>query len=90
MVNKTDDVIVKQVEQDVLIEGLTKQLENIDEKLDKLIKTINDNHEYHLKQYNKLSERVTILEAEKQQTRYLIGLISILIIALEFFLKYVI
>lgn len=90
MTNKTDDVIVKQVEQDVLIEGLTKQLQNIDDKLDKLIKTINDNHEYHLKQYNKLSERVTILETGKQQTRYLIGLVGIILVGLEFLLKYVI
>ncbi len=89
MTNK-DDLIIKQTEQDILIEGLTQQLKNIDKKLDKLIETINDNHQYHLEQYNKLSERVTILEAEKQQTRYLIGLVSILIIGLEFLLKYVI
>lgn len=90
MANKTDDVIVKQVEQDVLIEGLTKQLQSIDNKLDDLIKTINDNHQYHLEQYSKLSERVTILEAEKQQTRYLIGLVGIILVGLEFLLKYVI
>ena len=88
MSNK-DDLIVKQVEQDVIIEGLTKQLKNIDTKLDKLIETINENHQYHLEHYSKLSERVTILEAEKQQTRYLIGLIVIVLAALEFLLKYI-
>ena len=89
MANK-DDLLIKQTEQDILIDGLTEQLKSIDNKLDKLINTINENHHYHLKQYNKLSERVTILEAEKQQTRYLIGLVGIIVVGLEFLLKYVI
>ena len=88
MANK-DELLIKQTEQDILIEGLTKQLTSIDNKLDKLINTINENHQYHLQQYNKLSERVTILEAEKQQTRYLIGLVGIIVVGLEFLLKYV-
>lgn len=88
MSNK-DDLLIKQTEQDILIEGLTTQLKSIDTKLDRLIKTINDNHEYHLQQYNKLSERVTILEADKANTRYMISLVAIVLVGLEFLLKYV-
>ena len=88
MANK-DDLLIKQTEQDILIEGLTTQLKNIDTKLDRLIETINNNHQYHLKQYNKLSERVTILEAEKSNTRYIISLVAIVLVGLEFLLKYV-
>lgn len=88
MANK-DDLLIKQTEQDILIEGLTGQLKSIDKKLDKLINTINENHQYHLKQYNKLSERVTILEAEKSNTRYMIGLVVVVLAVLEFLLRYV-
>ena len=60
MTNKTDDVIVKQVEQDVLIEGLTKQLQNIDDKLDKLIKTINASHHIRSRETtNKILNRIS-------------------------------
>ena len=89
-INDVTDVELKQVEHEVIINDLSKQLKSIDTKLDKLINTINENHQYHMEKYNELSERVTILEAEKSNTRYIIGLVGIIVVALEFMLKYVI
>lgn len=68
------------------IEG---QLESINGKLDNLIETIGDHHIENINRYNRLSERITVLEASKEQTKYIITIISILLVALDFLLKYV-
>ena len=68
------------------IEG---QLESINEKLDNLIETISDHHVENINRYNRLSERITVLEASKEQTKYIITIVSIFLVGLDFLLKYV-
>ena len=65
------------------------QLENINEKLDNLIETVGNNYISIMDKNNRLSERITILEASKEQTKYIITIMSILLLALDFLLKYV-
>ena len=65
------------------------QLENINEKLDNLIETVGNNYISIMDKNNRLSERITILEASKEQTKYIITIMSILLVALDFLLKYV-
>lgn len=66
------------------------QLKNISSKLDTLITTVTENNIDNIHRYNELSERITVLEASKEQTKYIITIITILLIGLEFLLKYVI
>lgn len=68
---------------------IESQLESINEKLDALIETVGQNHIENINRYNRLSERITVLEASKEQTKYIITIISILLVALDFLLKYV-
>lgn len=72
------------------IDIIQQELQSINNKLDNLIETVTNNHLDHLDRYNRLSERITILEAEKNQTRYLLGFSIIVLAALEFTLKYII
>ena len=69
--------------------NIEQQLENINGKLDNLIETVGNNHIENINRYNRLSERITILEASKEQTKYIITIMSILLVALDFLLKYV-
>lgn len=69
---------------------IENQLEQINEKLDSLIETIGDHHIENINRYNRLSERITVLEASKEQTKYIITIITILLLGTEFLLKYVI
>lgn len=71
------------------ISSVEVQLEKINEKLDSLIETVSNNHIDNINRYNRLSERITILEASKEQTKYIITIISILLVGLDFLLKYV-
>ena len=71
------------------VSNIELQLENINKKLDSLIETVSTNHIENINRYNRLSERVTVLEASKEQTKYIITIISILLVALDFLLKYV-
>ena len=68
---------------------IENQLEQINEKLDNLIETIGDHHIENINRYNLLSERITVLEASKEQTKYIITIMSILLVGLDFLLKYV-
>jgi len=72
------------------VSNIEIQLENINSKLDSLIETISEHHIDNINRYNRLSERITILEASKEQTKYIITVLTILFIGLEFLLKYVI
>jgi len=72
------------------VSNIEIQLENINSKLDSLIETISEHHIDNINRYNRLSERITILEASKEQTKYIITVLTILLIGLEFLLKYVI
>lgn len=72
------------------IGNIESQLEDINEKLDALIETMNNNHIDNINRYSRLSERITVLEASKEQTKYIITVITILLVSLEFLLKYVI
>lgn len=69
---------------------IESQLEDINEKLDKLIDTVGQNHIENINRYNSLSERITVLEASKEQTKHIITLMSLLLVGLDFLLKYVI
>ena len=69
---------------------IESQLESINEKLDALIKTVGENHVENINRYNRLSERITVLEASREQTKYLITFVVVGLTALEFILKYVI
>ena len=71
------------------VSNIELQLENINKKLDSLIETVSTNHIDNINRYNRLSERITVLEASKEQTKYIITIISILLVALDFLLKYV-
>ena len=71
------------------IDIIQQELQSINHKLDNLIETVTNNHLDHLDRYNRLSERITILEAEKNQTRYLLGFSVVVLAALEFTLKYI-
>ena len=71
------------------VSNIELQLENINKKLDSLIETVSTNHIENINRYNRLSERITVLEASKEQTKYIITIISILLVALDFLLKYV-
>lgn len=71
------------------IDIIQQELQTINNKLDNLIETVTNNHLDHLDRYNRLSERITILEAEKNQTRYLLGFSVFVLGALEFTLKYI-
>lgn len=71
------------------IDIIQQELQSINNKLDNLIETVTNNHLDHLDRYNRLSERITILEAEKNQTRYLLGFSVVVLAALEFTLKYI-
>ena len=72
------------------IDIIQQELVSINQKLDNLIETVTNNHLDHLDRYNRLSERITVLEAEKSQTRYLLGISVIILAALEFTLKYIV
>ncbi len=72
------------------VSNIELQLENINEKLDSLIETISDHHIENINRYNRLSERITVLEASREQTKYVITILTILLVGLEFLLKYVI
>lgn len=72
------------------IDIIQQELQSINHKLDNLIETVTNNHLDHIDRYNRLSERITILEAEKNQTRYLLGFSVVVLAALEFTLKYII
>jgi len=72
------------------VSNIEIQLENINSKLDSLIETISEHHIDNINRYNRLSERITILEASKEQTKYIITVLTIFLIGLEFLLKYVI
>ncbi len=72
------------------VSNIEIQLENINSKLDSLIETISEHHIDNINRYNRLSERITVLEASKEQTKYLITFIVLALTALEFLLKYVI
>lgn len=72
------------------ISSIEVQLESINGKIDELIETISDNHIENINRYNRLSERITVLEASKEQTKYLITFVVVALTALEFLLKYVI
>lgn len=74
----------------VKVGNIEAQLEDINEKLDNLIETVSNNHIDNINRYNKLSERITVLEASKEQTKYIITIISILLVGLDFLLKYII
>lgn len=83
-----------QIKQDLAVEEtridiIQEELRSINNKLDNLIETVTNNHLDHLDRYNRLSERITILEAEKNQTRYLLGFSVVILAALEFTLKYI-
>lgn len=71
------------------VSRIESQLEDINDKLDNLIETINNHQIENITRYNALSERITVLEASKEQTKYIITIISILLVALDFLLKYV-
>lgn len=73
----------------VKVGHIETQLEDINIKLDNLLETINNNYISIMDKHNRLSERITILEASKEQTKYIITIISILLVALDFLLKYV-
>lgn len=69
---------------------IESQLEDISQKLDALIETVGQNHIENINRYNRLSERITVLEASKEQTKYLITFVVVALTTLEFILKYVI
>lgn len=73
----------------VKVGHIETQLEDINIKLDNLLETINNNYISIMDKHNRLSERITILEASREQTKYIITIISILLVALDFLLKYV-
>lgn len=86
---------MKSLEKNLAIEtarvsNIEGQLEDISKKLDSLIENMNNHHIDNINRYNRLSERVTVLEASKEQTKYIITVITILLVSLEFLLKYVI
>ncbi len=86
---------MKDIEKNLAVEtakisSIEVQLESINDKLDSLIETVSSNHIDNIQRYNKLSERITVLEASKEQTKYIITIITILLLGVEFFLKYVI
>lgn len=84
------DAIKKELAvEETKIQIIENQLASINDKLDNLIRTVTDNHLQHLDRYNRLSERITILEAEKTQLRYLLGASVVLLTILEFTLKYI-
>lgn len=76
--------------EDTKIGLIENQLQDINNKLDNLIETVTNNHLQHIDRYNRLSERITVLEAEKHQTRYLFGAVAIGLAVMEFLLKFVI
>ena len=85
---------MEQIKQELAVEEtridiIQQELQSINRKLDNLIETVTNHHLDHLDRYNRLSERVTVLEAEKSQTRYLLGISVIILAALEFTLKYI-
>lgn len=85
----------KSLEKNIAIEqekvgNIQRELVEINKKLDSLIETISDHHIENINRYNRLSERITVLEASKEQTKYIITIMSILLVALDFLLKYVI
>ena len=73
----------------VRVDQIEIQLKEINQKLDNLIETVGNNYISIMDKNNRLSERITILEASKEQTKYIITIISILLVGLDFLLKYV-
>ena len=86
---KMDKIIQELAVEETRIDIIQQELASINSKLDNLIETVTNNHLDHLDRYNRLSERITILEAEKNQTRYLLGFSVVILAALEFTLKYI-
>ena len=84
-----DKIIQELAVEETRIDIIQQELASINSKLDNLIETVTNNHLDHLDRYNRLSERITILEAEKNQTRYLLGFSVVILTALEFTLKYI-
>ena len=84
-----DKIIQELAVEETRIDIIQQELASINSKLDNLIETVTNNHLDHLDRYNRLSERITILEAEKNQTRYLLGFSVVILAALEFTLKYI-
>lgn len=86
---------MKSLEKNLAIEtarvsSIEGQLDDINRKLDDLIENMNNHHIDNINRYNRLSERITVLESSKEQTKYIITIMSILLVALDFLLKYVI
>lgn len=85
-----DEIKEQMAVENTKIEVIESQLKNINDKLDNLIETVTNNHLQHIDRYNRLSERITVLEAEKNQTRYLLGAVAVVLTVMEFILKFVI
>ena len=90
MINKMEKIKQELAVEETRIDIIQQELVSINQKLDNLIETVTNNHLDHLDRYNRLSERITVLEAEKSQTRYLLGISVIILAALEFTLKYIV
>lgn len=82
---------------DKRIDELLENNKKLDEKIDGITNTLNQyiadskEDDNTLTGYiNKLENRVTALEADKENTRYMLGLTALLLVALEFALKYLV
>lgn len=76
--------------EDTKIGVIETQLADINNKLDNLIETVTNNHLQHIDRYNRLSERITVLEASRDQLRNILAMVTVGMVLLEFLLKYVI
>ena len=92
---KVEALEVRADYKDQRLDEFNESMKELQKSVDGLNKTINDyivksiNDDNNLKEYiSSLENRVTALEAEKKNTRYMIGVVAIILAAIEFGLKY--
>lgn len=85
---KTAELEARADFKDEKIAQILEDNQRMESKIDKLTETVNNLMLKSVSDDNNLNQRVTALEAEKANTRYMIGLSVIVLAGLEFILNY--